>query len=108
MKPATAKLLEKASRSIGAAERELGDGNVDFAASRAYYAGGVHAAFAEQFVKTRQMDPKFHSWLVDAFDERIQGDYDAESEVDAEAVSTTIQQAREFLQTAQRYLASHA
>ena len=125
MKPATEKLLKKAFRSIRAAERLLREDDVDFAASRAYYAmlyvaegllneralqfkkhGGVHAAFAEQFVKTQQMDPKFHRWLIDAFDERVQGDYDIESEVDAAAVTATIQQAREFLEAAQRYLNS--
>ncbi len=125
MKPATEKLLKKAFRSIRAAERLLREDDVDFAASRAYYAmlyvaegllneralqfkkhGGVSAAFAEQFVKTQQMDPKFHRWLIDAFDERVQGDYDIESEVDAAAVTATIQQAREFLEAAQRYLNS--
>ena len=66
--------------------------------------GGVHGAFAEHFIKTKQMDPKFHSWLVDAFDERIQGDYEVESQVDSAIVKTTIQQAQEFLQAAQQYL----
>ncbi len=124
MKPETEKLLQKASRSVRAAEKLLADGDVDFAASRAYYAlfyvdeallnekdlqfkkhGGVHGAFAEHFIKTKQVDPKFHSWLVDAFDERIQGDYEVESEVDSAIVKITIQQAQEFLQAAQQYLA---
>ncbi|MBI4314117.1 MAG: HEPN domain-containing protein [Candidatus Omnitrophica bacterium] len=123
MKPETEKLLQKSFRSIGAAERLLKEGDVDFAASRAYYAlfyvaeallnerdlqfkkhGGVHGAFAEHFIKTKQMDTKFHSWLVDAFDERIQGDYEVESQVDSAIVKTTIQQAQEFLQAAQQYL----
>jgi uncharacterized protein (UPF0332 family) len=125
MKPATEKLLEKAARSIRAAERLLKDDDMDFATSRAYYAmlyvaeallneralrfkkhGGVHAAFAQQFIKTHQMDPKFHRWMVDAFDERIQGDYDVESAMDAEEVTAMIERAREFLQEAQRFLAS--
>ena len=123
MRPETSKLFQKASRSIRAAERLLKDGDVDFAASRAYYAlfyiaegllnerelqfkkhGGVHSAFAEQFIKTKQMDPKFHSWLVDAFDERIQGDYEVESQVDAEEVAAIIAQAQEFLKAARQLL----
>ncbi len=123
MKLESEKLLNKASRSIRAAEKLLADRDIDFAASRAYYAmfyiaeallnerelkfkkhGGVHSAFAEQFVKTKELDPKFHSWLADAFDERIQGDYNVESEVDSEAVTTMIQHAKEFLQEARRYL----
>jgi len=125
MKPETEKLLQKASRSVRAAEKLLADGDVDFAASRAYYAlfyvaeallnerelqfkkhGGVHGAFAEHFIKTKQLDSKFHRWLVDAFDERIQGDYEVESQVDSAIVKTTIQQAREFLQVAREYLAN--
>ncbi len=123
MKPETEKLLKKAFRSIRAAERLLKDGDVDFAASRVYYAlfyiaegllnekelqfkkhGGVHSAFAEQFIKTKQMDPKFHSWLVDAFDERIQGDYEVESQVDAKEVAAMLVQAQEFLQAAWQLL----
>lgn len=123
MKPEAEQLLKKAARSIRAAERLLEEGDIDFAASRAYYAmfyvaeallhergfqfkehGGVHAAFAEQFVKTHQMDPKFHAWLVDAFDERIQGDYDVKSEVDSEEVTVVIRQAHEFPQEAQKHL----
>jgi len=125
MKPETEKLLQKASRSIRAAERLLKEGDVDFAASRAYYAlfyvaeallnerdlqfrkhGGVHGAFAEHFIKTKQMDPKFHSWLVDAFDERIQGDYEVESQVDSQDVATMIGQAQEFLREAKQHLSS--
>lgn len=52
------------------------------------------------------MDSKFHRWIVDAFDERIQGDYDVGSAMDDEDITTMIGQAREFLQKAQRYLAS--
>ena len=125
MKPETEKLPQKASRSIRAAERLLKEGDVDFAAFRGYYAlfcvaeaflnekdlqfkkhGGVHGAFAEHFIKTKQMDPKFHSWLVDAFDERIQGDYEVESEVDSKDVAAMIDQAQEFLQEAKWHLSS--
>lgn len=94
MKPETEKLLQKASRSIRARELQFKKH------------GGVHGAFAEHFIKTKQLDPKFHSWLVDAFDERIQGDYEVESQVDSAIVKTTIQQAREFLQVARQYLAN--
>lgn len=38
MKPETGKLVEKAGRSIRAAERLLKEGDTDFAASRAYSA----------------------------------------------------------------------
>ena len=123
MKPDTQKLLKKAHRSIRAAEKLLAGDDIDFAASRAYYAvfylaealllekelqfkkhGGVHAAFAEHFVKTGLMDAKFHRWLIDAFDERIQGDYEIESELDGVAVKMLIERAYEFYKVAQSYL----
>jgi uncharacterized protein (UPF0332 family) len=89
----TRKLLEKAARAIHAAETLLRHGDVDFAAGRAYYAmfytaeallnekglrshkhGGVHALFGEHFTKTGLMDAKFHRFLLDAFDRRLQAD----------------------------------
>ena len=98
-------------------------GDLDFAAGRAYYAmfyvaeallnekslhfrkhGGVHAAFGEHFAKTNQLDPKFHRWLLNAFDKRIQGDYGVEPEISSEEVSEMIEQAGEFLRASQRYL----
>ena len=85
------KLLEKARRAIHAAETLLQHGDVDFAAGRAYYAmfyvaegllserglhsrrhGGVHVLFGQQFIKTGLMDAKFHRFLLDAFDRRLQ------------------------------------
>jgi hypothetical protein len=37
--------------------------------------GGVHAAFGEHVVKAGEMDPRYHRWLLDAFDRRITADY---------------------------------
>ncbi|MGC8731486.1 MAG: HEPN domain-containing protein [Halothiobacillaceae bacterium] len=123
MKDETRKLLEKAQRALGAAEALYGDGFEDFAAGRAYYAmfhtdqallrekdlsyrkhSSVHAAFGEHFAKTGLLDPKFHRWLLDAFDERIVGDYGIEVEFESDSVAVRIEQAREFLETARRFL----
>jgi len=90
MKKKTAQLLDKAARGIAAADSLLARGDTDFAAGRAYYAmfyvaeallnecglgfskhTAVHASFGEQFAKTGHLDPKFHCWLIDAFDKRI-------------------------------------
>jgi len=127
VKEATRKLLEKTRRAIHAAEVLLKDDEIDFAAGRAYYAmfytaeallnekglrfrkhGGVHGAFGEHFVKTRDFDAKYHRWLIDAFDKRVQGDYDVESVITSEDVEDMIRQAQEFLETAEGYLAKVA
>jgi len=123
VKDQTQKLLNKASRAIRAAETLLKQGDVDFASGRAYYAmfytteallnekdlrfrkhGGVHGAFGEYFAKSGLLDPKYHQWLLDAFDKRLKSDYDVDIVVTADDVMDMIKQAREFLQEARRFL----
>ena len=123
MNPDTRKLLEKARRAIDAAETLLQHEDVDFAAGRAYYAmfyaaeallsdkglrsrkhGGVHALFGEQFIKTGLMDAKFHRFLLDAFDRRIQADYGFDAVLGRQEVIEMVGQAREFLKEAEKFL----
>lgn len=125
MSDLTAQLLNKASRAIETAERLLQSSDEDVAVARAYYAmfyvaeallaerglrfkkhTGVHGAFGEQFAKTGIFDTKYHRWLLAAFEKRITADYEVEETIEADDARTMIQQAREFLQAAQRYLAS--
>jgi uncharacterized protein (UPF0332 family) len=123
MRDETRKLLKKAARSISVAERLLQENELDFAVGRAYYAmfytaeallgernlrfskhSGVHAAYGQHFAKTELLDPKYHRWLLAAFDNRIIGDYGVEGWLPAEDVAETIEHAREFLQAATRFL----
>ena len=122
MNHAARALLEKANRSVQAARTLLAEGHPDFAIARAYYAmfyaaealltskglrfrkhGSVHAAFGEHFVRTGVIDAKFHRWLLDAFDQRIVGDYGVDGAVDEEAARQAIAQAEEFLNEARRH-----
>lgn len=66
--------------------------------------GGVHGAFGEYYVKSGLLDPKFHRWLLNAFDQRIEGDYGVEIVAIKEDAEKLITQAKEFLETAQKYL----
>jgi uncharacterized protein (UPF0332 family) len=123
MKEETGRLLDKASRAIHAATTLLREGDADFAAGRAYYAmfytaeallneknlrfrkhASVHGAFGKHFASTDELDRKFHRWLLDAFDKRLQGDYGVDGVISADVVAQMIEQAREFLDTAKRYL----
>ena len=123
MKDQTQKLLNKALRAVRAAETLLQHGDVDFASGRAYYAmfytaeallnekdlrfrkhGGVHGAFGEHFTKSGLLDPKYHQWLLDAFDKRLKSDYDVEIAITREDAGSMIEQAQEFLQAARRFL----
>ncbi|AUB82409.1 HEPN domain-containing protein [Candidatus Thiodictyon syntrophicum] len=88
------KLLAKAGRAIRAATRLPADADIDFGASRAYYAmfycvqalpaekglhfskhSGAIGAFGAHFAKTGELDPRYHRWFLDAFDKRQLGDY---------------------------------
>jgi uncharacterized protein (UPF0332 family) len=126
MKENSRLLLEKAQRAIQAAQTLLDAGNLpDFATGRAYYAmfyvaealleekslrfskhGGVHGAFGEHYVKTGILDAKFHRWLLNAFDQRIEGDYGPEVIAVTEDAKKLIAQAEEFLAVARNYLES--
>jgi uncharacterized protein (UPF0332 family) len=64
----------------------------------------VHAAFGERFAKTQLVDPKLHRWLLDAFDRRIQADYGIDILLTNEDLTAMIEQAREFLGEAVRFL----
>jgi len=115
--------LRKSARALRAAETLLAANDPETAVGRAYYCmlhtaqallrekdvrfrkhSSVHGAFGQHFAKTGLIDPKFHRWLLDSYDDRIRGDYDTECVIGAESASLRIEQAREFLQTARQWL----
>jgi len=123
MKEGTRNLLDKAERAVQAASALLDSVGAEFAAGRAYYAmfyvaeallherdqrfskhSGVHAAYGKEFARTGLLDPKFHRWLLDAFDARLQDDYETESRVSGERVEEMLHQARSFLAAARDFL----
>jgi uncharacterized protein (UPF0332 family) len=119
----TRKLLDKAIDTIESAELLLDHGKVDVAAGRTYYAlfyvaesllnerglqfsthGDVIGAYGKEFAKTKLLDQKFHRWLIEGFDTRLIGDYQVDTKIEMDAVAKMINQAREFLETAQEFL----
>ncbi len=123
MKEATAKFMEKAARSLAAAERLTNTGDAEFAVGRAYYAmfyvavallnekglrfrkhGGVHGAFGEHFAKTGLLDQKYHRWLLEAFSKRVTGDYGVDTDLNSDDARIVINQAQDFLQAAKEIL----
>ena len=123
MKEYSRKLLDKALDAIEAAQVLLDAGKSDISAGRAYYAmfyvaeallnekglqfgkhGAVHAAFGEHYAKTRILDQKFHRWLLDSFDKRLEGDYGVEADIGIDVAADMINQAREFLEAARKHL----
>ncbi len=127
MKEYASKPLEKSLDAIEAAEGLTNMGKTEFAAGRAYYAmfytaeallydqfdlklnqhGQVIAAYGKHFAKTRELDPKYHRWLRDGFEKRISGDYGVDTEIEEAVAIEMINQARDFLEAAHKYLARH-
>jgi uncharacterized protein (UPF0332 family) len=62
------------------------------------------AAYGQHFAKTKILDPKYHRWLITAFDQRQIGDYAFDPQVEIDVVVQMITQAQEFLEVAQKYL----
>ncbi len=123
MKAEAEGLLEKAARAIRAAEILLQSGDPENSVGRAYYGlfhaaqallrardlkyrkhSSVHAAYGEHFAKTAILDPKYHRWLLAAFNKRLEGDYMSEAHIEADVAASTIEQAKDFLQTARQWL----
>ena len=123
MNPEVRKLLDKAAHALHAADLLLQGAEPDFAAGRAYYAmfytaqalllasglrfakhTAVHAGYGHEFAKTAALDPKFHRWLLDAYDQRIRADYATGSSLEPEDVHEIMAQAREFIDAARRFL----
>jgi uncharacterized protein (UPF0332 family) len=123
VKETTRQLFDRAVDAIEAADILLTNDKVDIAAGRAYYAmfytaeallnergiqfgkhGNVIGAYGQHFAKTKELDPKFHRWLLTSFDQRQIGDYAFDPNVEREVVLQMIFQAQEFLEAAQKYL----
>ena len=123
MKETTSQLFARALDAIEAADILLTNDKIDIAAGRAYYAmfytaealldekgfqfgkhGNVIGAYGQHFAKTKELDPKFHRWLLTSFDQRQIGDYAFDPKVEKDVVVQMIFQAQEFLETAKKYL----
>jgi uncharacterized protein len=125
MKDGSRKLLAKAERAIRAARTLLDAGDTEFAAGRIYYAmfyvaeallyerdlrfgkhSAVHAAYGKEFAKTSLLEPRFHRWLLGAFNLRLQMDYSFDAATSLEEVEEVLEQARTFLAAANGFLSA--
>lgn len=109
-------LLKKARKSLNAAKLLLNDGFYDAAISRAYYTmfylvqallegkglsyskhGSLLGAFGLHFIKSGEIEQKFHRYLIDSFDLRHTADYDINVTLDQTTAEAQIAHAEEFL-----------
>lgn len=115
-------LIDKARRSLLAAQRLFRDGDSDFSVSRAYYAmfytaqalplsrdirrskhSAVIAAFNEHFVKSGEVPAKLFALLRDGFEDRAESDYGLAVITDEQA-QAGIAAAHEFVAAVSRRL----
>lgn len=64
----------------------------------------VHSAYGEHFAKTGLLDPKYHRWLLDAYDTRVKGDYTCDTTIAPDTARQIIAQAREFTAAVRNHL----
>ncbi|MBI5428543.1 MAG: HEPN domain-containing protein [Nitrospinae bacterium] len=116
-------LLRKAKASLQAA-RMLAEKNFhDFAVARSYYSmfylaeafllgkgsafskhSSVIAAFGRELVKSGQVPPEFHRYLIEGKDNRNIGDYDIQSTLSQKDSGEQIRRAEKFLELAERMI----
>jgi len=123
VKESSQQLMLNAEETLHAAEILFKEEYLRDAVNRAYYSvfyvaeallnekdlryskhGTVHGAFAQHFVKTKIFDDKYHKLLTGAFRRRMLGDYDEVTKFHSEEVSEILNQARDFLSAAKKYL----
>ena len=116
-------LFEKAGRFIASAIILADEGDYDSAASRLYYSmffvaeallasrnmtfsshRAVISAYGQYFTKTKEMDPKFHQALLNAFNQRQLGDYAVASGLTRADIDALLSDAQEFLKAAREKL----
>jgi uncharacterized protein (UPF0332 family) len=116
------KLIDKSGRNIEVAEKLIKDNELEIAVSRSYYAmfycaealllsknlsfsshKAVIVNFGKEFVKTGIFDEKFHKVLQNAFEDRQEADYEF-VEFEKSEVEEYLNLAKEFLETAKKYL----
>ncbi|MBI5957026.1 MAG: HEPN domain-containing protein [Chloroflexi bacterium] len=115
--------LDRARVDLLAAKSNIQQGFHGVAISRAYYAmfyaasallaskglsrskhSGVHSAFGEQFVKAGLIEPEYARMLINAFDSRLDADYEADFTAGREVAETVLDDAKKFVARIERYL----
>jgi uncharacterized protein (UPF0332 family) len=116
-------LVDKARENLEATDLLAKQGYIDIAASRAYYVmfylaeallqqrnqtfsshSAVIAAFGKEFARTKDLDPKFHQYLIKSQQLRQTGDYGHHESVSDESIAEVIGWAREFYKAVLDYL----
>jgi len=115
--------LERAHNALQQARDNLHLGHYDVAISRAYYAmfyaasallsskgisrskhSGVHSAFGQYFVKPGLIESQYSRMLVNAFNVRLDSDYDVKLTLNKALTEDILRDARQFVERATAHL----
>jgi len=115
--------LKRADNALQQARDNLDLGHYEVATSRAYYAmfyaasallaskgisrskhSGVHSAFAQYFVKPGLIEPEYSRMLVNAFNVRLDSDYEVKPSIDRALAEDILRDAQQFVKLATAYL----
>ena len=117
MSPEQQALIDKAQRSIDAAQQLINKEFYEFAVSRAYYAmfyiaealldkeglafsshAAVISAFGQYLAKTGKVPAEYHRYLIDAQAQRTRADYDLEPDFSPQDAEILINQAKALME----------
>jgi len=123
MKPDIKAHLERALRSLEAANRLLEEGFAEFAVGRAYYAmfyaasaalatrgltfrrhGQVIAAFGREFVRSGIIPSQYQEALTYAFEQRLRAEYRVTEEIPSDKALEILNEAKKFVQAVSTYI----
>ncbi len=115
--------MDKARRNLNGARRDMEAGDLDLAASRAYYAmfhaaeaaletkqlsfskhRALIAAFGKEFARTGALSPDLHRALIDAFDRRQRSEYGGPVTISQQEVEDALRVAGEFVEAVEQFL----
>lgn len=116
-------LIKKAQKSLDASIKLFCEEYYDFSVSRAYYAmfycaeallfrkdlsffkhSAVISAFGKEYVKTGVFPKRFQKYISNAFEKRLNSDYEVTMVVSKKDCEEVFKQAEEFLKETKKYL----
>lgn len=125
MIPEQTQLLQRAEDSLRAAKLLASNSLPEFAAARAYYTifyiaeafllgqgltfsshSAVISAFGREFARTQRLPIKYHRYLIEAQEKRIEADYSLKPNITIEDAENIINYADEMLDFARKNLSS--
>jgi len=115
--------VERAYDALQQAKDNLNLGYYDVVTSRAYYAmfyaasallaskgisrskhSGVHSAFGQYFVKPGLIEPQYSRMLINAFNVRLDSDYDVKPLLNRALAEDILRDAQQFVERVAAYL----